>query len=165
MRPRKLSDEELLEIARECILEHGPTISTEEIAKRAGVSQATIFKRFGTKMELLHMCLTNVLGVETVLKVMEDPPSDGCVQGQLEKRCLTLYHFYEEMVPRWATWHMLQQMNTNRELPARSPPMRAKVGLTQWMSVLQEQGRIDRHVQVDSMAIAILGAIQMRPVR
>ena len=35
VRPKKISDEELLEIARDCFLQSGPQVSTQEIADRS----------------------------------------------------------------------------------------------------------------------------------
>ena len=46
MRPRQFSDDELLQTARRCFLEHGPGVSTGLIAEELGVSQAALFKRF-----------------------------------------------------------------------------------------------------------------------
>ena len=37
-RPRQVSDEQILEAARSCFLEHGPAVSTTVIAKRLGIS-------------------------------------------------------------------------------------------------------------------------------
>jgi AcrR family transcriptional regulator len=51
-RPVTIDDEKLLEAAREVFLAKGATASTEEVARRAGISQASIFKRFKTKQEL-----------------------------------------------------------------------------------------------------------------
>jgi AcrR family transcriptional regulator len=51
-RPQLISDENLLAIAREVFRKHGVFGSTKEIAQRAGVSEAAIFKRFSTKAQL-----------------------------------------------------------------------------------------------------------------
>ncbi len=48
-RPRTVSDEVILEAARSVFLEHGPSASTQAIADRLSLSQAALFKRFGTK--------------------------------------------------------------------------------------------------------------------
>lgn len=51
-RPRTKSNEELLAAAREVFLAHGVFGSTREIARRAGISEAALFKRFSTKAQL-----------------------------------------------------------------------------------------------------------------
>ena len=53
MRPRSFTDDELLDTARRVFLEHGAGASTEQIAQQLGVSQAALFKRIGTKQELM----------------------------------------------------------------------------------------------------------------
>lgn len=51
-RNRAIQDEQLLQYAREVFLESGAFGSTREIARRAGVSEATLFKRYPTKAAL-----------------------------------------------------------------------------------------------------------------
>lgn len=51
-RPRIIDDEPLLAIAREVFVREGAFGSTREIAQRAGVSEAALFKRYGTKAGL-----------------------------------------------------------------------------------------------------------------
>ena len=51
-RPKSISDETLLAVARAVFVRDGAAGSTTEIAARAGVSEATLFKRFSTKAAL-----------------------------------------------------------------------------------------------------------------
>ncbi|AWN23390.1 TetR/AcrR family transcriptional regulator [Deinococcus irradiatisoli] len=51
-RPRTISDEQIVEAAREVFLEQGFSATTAEIARRAGVSEGTLFNRFASKEEL-----------------------------------------------------------------------------------------------------------------
>jgi AcrR family transcriptional regulator len=51
-RPVTIDDSKLLEAAQSVFLEKGAAATTEEVARRAGISQASIFKRFKTKQEL-----------------------------------------------------------------------------------------------------------------
>jgi AcrR family transcriptional regulator len=54
VRPRGISDEQLLAAAQELLYEVGPAAFTlEKAASRAGVSAATLIKRFGSKRQLL----------------------------------------------------------------------------------------------------------------
>ncbi|MBU6161784.1 MAG: TetR family transcriptional regulator, partial [Myxococcales bacterium] len=48
-----IRDDEILLAAREVFLESGPTATTAEVARRAGVSEGTLFKRYVTKKELI----------------------------------------------------------------------------------------------------------------
>lgn len=51
-RPVTINDKDLLKAARSVFLEKGATATTEEVARRAAISQASIFKRFKTKQDL-----------------------------------------------------------------------------------------------------------------
>jgi AcrR family transcriptional regulator len=51
-RPKRIQDEELLRIARTVFVLDGAHGSTREIAQRAGISEAALFKRYPTKAEL-----------------------------------------------------------------------------------------------------------------
>jgi len=51
-RTKTIDDDELLRIARELFRAHGHTATTRDIAAAAGLSQAALFKRFGSKEDL-----------------------------------------------------------------------------------------------------------------
>jgi len=56
-RPPVISQERLLEIAREVFLELGISATTAEVASRAGVAEGTIFLRFKSKSELFRAAM------------------------------------------------------------------------------------------------------------
>ncbi|MBI5795511.1 MAG: TetR/AcrR family transcriptional regulator [Planctomycetes bacterium] len=56
-RPKIIETDDLLRIARETFLEKGVGAPISEIAKRAGISEAAIFKRFPTKSGLFFAAL------------------------------------------------------------------------------------------------------------
>jgi AcrR family transcriptional regulator len=56
-RPPSISSEKLLDVAREVFLERGIRATTLEVAERAGVSEGTLFHRFGTKDALFRKAL------------------------------------------------------------------------------------------------------------
>jgi len=51
-RPRLVADVAILAAAREVFLSRGAAATTQDVAAKAGLSQAAIFKRFSTKQEL-----------------------------------------------------------------------------------------------------------------
>lgn len=53
-RPPVISNERLLEVAREVFLEYGIRATTLEVATRAGIAEGTIFHRFKSKEELFR---------------------------------------------------------------------------------------------------------------
>ncbi len=56
-RTKLISDDDVLSRAREVLLCRGASVSTAEIAKHVGLSQATLFQRFGSKNALLTRAL------------------------------------------------------------------------------------------------------------
>ncbi|MDV6375595.1 TetR/AcrR family transcriptional regulator [Deinococcus arenicola] len=53
-RPRTITDEQIVEAAREVFLEQGFAATTAEIARRAGISEGTLFKRYASKEDLFE---------------------------------------------------------------------------------------------------------------
>lgn len=51
-RPKTISDEQLLAIARTVFREHGHTATTRAIARQAGISEGVLYQRFGSKEDL-----------------------------------------------------------------------------------------------------------------
>lgn len=67
-RPQTITSEKMLAAAREVFLRHGVFGSTKEIAKRAGVSEAALFKRFSTKAQLFMAAMAPPTpGIETII--------------------------------------------------------------------------------------------------
>jgi AcrR family transcriptional regulator len=56
-RQKSISDEEVLRIARNIFREQGHTATTREIAQAAGVSEAVLYQRFGSKDELFFAAM------------------------------------------------------------------------------------------------------------
>ena len=164
MRPKKISDEDILEVARQCLMEQGSGVSTQLIADRLGVSQATLFKRFGTKLKLLQAALYLPIRAKAMLSRIEILPNDAPVKEQLLDLCLELLAFFDEMIPCWATLHAAG-MTIPKNLSDDAPPIRARKGLTTWIAHLQNQGRIRQQVEPESIALALVGALQHRPFR
>lgn len=56
-RPPAITEDELLAAARAVFLDKGVAATTADVAKRCGVSEATVFRRFSTKAELFRNAL------------------------------------------------------------------------------------------------------------
>lgn len=98
-RPRTISNDEIIDAAREMFLEHGASVTTAEIAAHAGISEGTIFKRFPTK----HALLMAAMGLENA----EDPREElarlvgvGSMRENLSAIALRLMGFYRQLIPR-----------------------------------------------------------------
>src|SRR5438046_8203043 len=56
-RHKTISDDEVLRVARDVFREHGHTASTRVIAEAAGISEAVLYQRFGSKNELFFAAM------------------------------------------------------------------------------------------------------------
>ena len=161
MRPRITTDDALLDIARDCFLSRGPSVSTTYIAQKAGVSQATLFKRFGNK----HDLIIRSLGLEDVrpwLPRLESGPDERALDAQLSELALVMVGFFERTLPVIMALHAagpdfcVWDVDEDGEMP---PPIRARHALARWFTLGQEQGRL-APFDVDSAAVEFIGALQ-----
>ncbi len=94
-RKKTLSDEELLEVARQEFLTNGIGTSTKSIAQKAGISEGVIFQRFHTKEELFFAAMTPP--PVDVNKIMRHPGAEG--YELLEKITFAMLEYSREMLP------------------------------------------------------------------
>ncbi|MFN7134425.1 MAG: TetR/AcrR family transcriptional regulator, partial [Myxococcales bacterium] len=97
-RPRQITDEQILEEARRCFLEHGPSVSTEVVAGRLQISQAVLFKRFRTKEELLIAALRPDPDPAWV-RIVEEGPDERPLREQLRQLAPLVTAWFDEIVP------------------------------------------------------------------
>lgn len=105
-RPKRIDDEALLESARATFLELGASVSTLELARRAGVSEGTLFKRFGSKMRLFQkaMRLPN-LDEEPWAVDMLARAGEGDLEAHLRELALGLGRHIDGVLPAMQTVH------------------------------------------------------------
>ena len=66
----------LIEATLPLLLEHGPAVSTRQIAEAAGVAEGTIFRVFESKDDLVHACLHDALTTDTLSPKLDALPHD-----------------------------------------------------------------------------------------
>ena len=164
MRPKTISDEEILEIVRSCVLDEGPAVSTQIIANQVGVSQATLFKRFGNKVHLITRAL--LLGVEApnLIRALEADVDLGNPKAQLLEMATRLQAFFEKMVPCWSALRSAG-IEPPESLPKDAPPVRGRLALENWVRTLQDAGIITAQEHPESISISLIGALQTRSFR
>jgi AcrR family transcriptional regulator len=72
-RPKVISDERLLDVARQVFLEQGIRATTLEVAQRAGISEGTVFLRFKSKIALFQAAMQ--FDPEDLLALVERLPA------------------------------------------------------------------------------------------
>jgi AcrR family transcriptional regulator len=98
-RPPVISNQQILEAARAVFLDHGFTkASTVEIARRAGVSEGSIFNRFPTKDDLFRAAMDDEL--PPVLTLVERFVGKGDMRGNLVRITVESIRFLNQFLPK-----------------------------------------------------------------
>ena len=160
-RPRTKSDDEILETARSCFLEFGPGVPTQRIAEEVGLSQPALFRRFGSKQELMLQALmppAEPPWLETVRSGVDDRP----IVDQLVEVGVAASRYFGQMTPAMM---MLRASGIEpRAILERydvPPPVTAIRMLTAWFSQAMEEGRI-RRLDAQEVAIGFIGTVHGR---
>jgi AcrR family transcriptional regulator len=158
-RPRQITDEQLFKTARAVFVEHGAQAPTSLIADELGISQAAIFKRVGSKEQLLLRALLPG-DAPGWAGLCDEGPDNSPLRDQLIEIGNEITTFFSQMVPclavlRSALGDALDDI-MSRDVP---PPVRGTAALTNWFRRAQKQGRIDDHVDCGVLASAFLGGL------
>ena len=158
-RPTQTTDQEILQVARQTFIELGPSVSTTVIAGKLGISQATLFKRFPTKKDLLIAALSPSKEASWMKAVLEGP-DEREIPTQLHEIAVEIIAFFKEMMPCMMV--LVSSGISNEEVFRRydiPPPIRGKMAMTKWFTKAMEQGRIRKTVP-ETLAVAFLGSVQ-----
>jgi AcrR family transcriptional regulator len=153
-RPPKITNEEILAAAREVFLEQGINASTLAIAEKAGISEASIFKRFVTK-QALFLAAMGISETPKWVKVLSSDTPTAEIRAELTDICGQMLEFYQEVMPR--VFMVMTQGNLPVP-PIVPPPIRDSQLLAGYLDRAIEQGHLK---SCDSMTVAhtIVGAI------
>lgn len=163
VRPRQITDEQILDVARQMFYEHGPSVSTNAIAKELEISQASLFKRFGTKAALLRraMKIPSHPPWTTLLEPGPDPAEP--LREQMLHIATAINAFFEELAPAAVVMKMSgcspSDLFNDGEVPA---PVRGIRALTAWFERAEANGQI-RPGTAGEVAMSLIGALHTRP--
>jgi AcrR family transcriptional regulator len=161
-RPRQITDEQILDTARRCFLEHGPSAPTSLIAGELGVSQAALFKRFGSKNNLLIASLKPP-GRPPFVSLLEEGPDLGPLAEQLECVAHAVLEFFDRMIPCLSMLRAADvdphEMMKGHDVP---PPVVGTRAIASWVKRAQKQGRLSESVDPETFAFTFLGGLHSR---
>jgi AcrR family transcriptional regulator len=102
------------------LVEHGAAIGTAQIAKAAGIGEATIFRVFTDKDELLDACVAAALRNDHVLAELDAVPLDQPLAARLIEAAATLQAYLHRMGTVIATVHAAgRRTDAARRAPGR----------------------------------------------
>jgi AcrR family transcriptional regulator len=120
-RPPKITNEAILIAARQVFLEQGVKASTVEIARRAGISEASVFKRFPTK-QALFLAAMGVTETPDWVKRLQDRQPTANIKAELTEICDEMLAFYQEGLPRVFMMMAQKKMPHPPHSPHLPPP-------------------------------------------
>jgi AcrR family transcriptional regulator len=158
-----ISDERILEAARAVFLEHGVAATTAEVARRAGVAEGSIYKRFATKADLFRAAMQLDLDEPDWLRTLlaardeDDPRQVLYTVGQ------QTVAFFRRLMPilmmQWSAGPTKHGLVPDYLLGPQSPPLRALKALSAFVEREIRLGRMRKH-EPEVVARMFLGSIQ-----
>lgn len=140
-RPRKYDDEEILKAAADVFLERGAAAGTALIAKRAGVSEGILFKRFKTKEALFEAALTSNRESNQWRRELMESAGQGTPHDNLKRAILALFDKLQRLVPKL----MIMEGRGHRRMPpldAKAPPLEDAAAIAAYLKKEVKNGRI-----------------------
>ncbi|PTA68514.1 TetR/AcrR family transcriptional regulator [Deinococcus arcticus] len=158
-RPRQITDEQIVAAAQEVFLEQGFAATTAAIARRAGVSEGTLFNRFPTKEDLFAAAI-GLTDYGQWRAALLAAVGQGEVRRNLERATLSMLREAQALVPR------LTVMFSRGHDPSHNPmidrlddPMRADArALTGYLQGEVALGRV-RPLDAEVTALTVVGAL------
>ena len=155
-RPAAITDEQILDAARDAFLAEGFQASTIDIAQRAGVSHGTLFKRFPTKDDLFRAALGLPPDPDWILG-LADRAGQGDLHHNLEILVQQIMTLFAEILPRLvALARPRVRLRTPRPRRPDSPPARFVRALSAYLQTEMDLGRA-RRCDPEILAHALLG--------
>jgi AcrR family transcriptional regulator len=156
-RPPKITNEEILAAAREVFLEHGVSASTLAIAEKAGISEASIFKRFATK-QALFLAAIGISETPKWVKVLSSHTPSAEIRTELTQICIQILEFYQEVMPRVFMLMTQGSLPVPPNLPILPPPIRDSQLLAGYLDRAIAQGYL-KPCDSTTLGHMIVGAI------
>jgi AcrR family transcriptional regulator len=154
-RPVVITEGQILDAARGVFLERGISATTAEVARRAGIAEGSIFKRFKTKIDLFRAAMQPTMDDPSWLNLLAAQAGTDLRQT-LVTVGLEAIEFYRQVIPlHMMTWSNPTGMAGS---PVNSPALRALKRATAFFEGEMRAGRLRRH-DPEILARSFLGSL------
>ncbi|WP_426103474.1 TetR/AcrR family transcriptional regulator [Massilia sp. TSP1-1-2] len=162
-RHKTVQDEQIRDLARAVFLEHGAVGSTKEIARRAGISEATLFQRYPTKAALFMAAMVPpVVDIDAIMGTGLAPQDVRSALVAIGHRMLA---YFRQLIP------VLLQLLTHPSINIadisshfeRSPPVALTEALADFLDQAGARGVIAKHDHLPAAGLFI-AAIHSLPL-
>jgi AcrR family transcriptional regulator len=146
-RPQIIDDERVLEAAREVFLRKGLRATTGEVARRVGISQASIFKHFKSKQRLFLAAMQAERDRQDWLGLFERTRNEAGMEQALVALGVAIVGFFIQVLPlAMAIWCNRGELRLPEGLAAgHAGPARAAQSLVAAFEEEMRAGRMRRH--------------------
>jgi AcrR family transcriptional regulator len=156
-----ISNERLLEVAREVFLESGIRATTAEVAARAGIAEGTIFVRFKSKAELFRDAMR--INPDEAMAFVEALPAlagTGDLRQHLLDFAVRLLSYGRLAMPvMMMSWSNPDGPLCGKPMPERAARYRRTLGaLESFFTLEMEAGRI-RKTDTEVLGRMLLGSL------
>ncbi len=162
-RPPSITDEELLRHARAVFLDHGIRATAVDVAHRAGVSEALVFKRFGTKDELFRKSMQAELSPDEIgwLADLDARIGRGDLRTHLFEIGMAAVRFFRKLMPLiMMSWSNTRDAETPTVHARRdAPPFVARRRIEAFFEAERRLGRMREGCDTEIVARLFLGAL------
>lgn len=161
-RPRSVSDDQILEVTRQMVRTHGPSVSTDAIGEQLGVSGQAVLKRFGSRDRLLLAALRPPPAPPS-FTVLADGPDDRPFREQLAEFAVGAGDFFARLSQdyvalRWSSVSISDLLAPQQGAPPA--PLHGIRTLAAWLRRCTERG-LARDVDAEAVALGLLGSLQV----
>lgn len=159
-RPRSVSDEEVFAAVREVVLKQGPSVSLDVVAERIGVTAPALFRRFGSRQEILLQSLRPPER-PPYLPLLEAGPDQRPVRQQLIDIFTAFGAYMVDTLPCMVALREsglpLAKLHGSFEEP---PPVRTLRALSAWLKAAVKKKLLCLD-DPTATAMAMLGSVHM----
>jgi AcrR family transcriptional regulator len=156
-RPVKISEEQILEAARVVFVRDGINATTKDIARQAGISEGSIFKRFPTK-EALFIAAVYYPPVPCWVRELEGLVGTGDARENLIHIVQKMFRFAQELLPLVrVAWGGKPDLSAGGPDKAEPAGIRDRRLLANYLRREMEGGRL-RPCNPEAVARMIFGA-------
>jgi len=160
-RPTTISDEQILAAAREVFLERGIAATTAEVARKAGVAEGSLFKRWKTKHELFFAALAPDSEEPEFIRALAARVGQGDVCETLTELGLKGIEFFRTIMPlAMMCWSNPAASGIPSHLDGPNPkPIRVLKKLAGFFEAEMQAGRLAKR-DAEVVARTFIGSIQ-----
>ncbi len=160
-RPRQISDDQIRAAMRASVLEHGPAVSLDLVAKQLSVTSPALLKRFGSRRELMLAALRPPDDTPWY-QALALGPDQRPLAEQLQGLITHTSEFIAQAMPCVVALRESGIPTSEIYPKGQTPPLlRGVRAITTWLEQARELGLVG-DTGLETAATALLGAISTR---